>query len=270
VRALRSSGRSRLDAGVHAYFTRSGTVAGWWQPDDGPLRFHYEAELAVVERHVPIAAGTRVLDLGTGYGRFGLRCAERGARVTGIDLNVDMVAAARARAQARGVDARFEVRHGDAGDLSAFPPASFDVVLCMELFDHLPAPERVLSAVRRVLAPGGLFGFTYVPGESLYGLLGNAYRWWGRRTGTPIISRTYRLSEVRRLLRAEGLHLERFWGIGLLCLTAQTRLFQDRALFRGLTALARWESSRRPHYGAPWLARHASHVVAVARAAGDT
>jgi SAM-dependent methyltransferase len=266
-RAPSTRAPSPLDPDVHAYFARPGTVTGWWRPDEGPLAFHYDAELAIVERHLPIAAGSRVLDLGTGYGRFGARCAERGARVIGIDLNPEMVAAARARADALGVGDRFEVRHGDAADLAGFAPGSFDVVLCMELFDHLPAPERVVAEVRRVLARSGIFAFTYVPGESVYGMLGNVYRWWGRRAGTPVISRTYQLGEVRRLLRAEGLHLDRFWGIGVLCLTAQTRLFQQRAFFRGLTALARWEASRWPYHARSWVARHASHVVAVARAA---
>ena len=268
-RAPSSRASSPLDPGVHGYFARSGTVAGWWNPDEGPLRFHYDAEVAVMERHVPVAAGARVLDLGTGYGRFGLWCAARGARVIGVDLNADMVAAARERAEALGVRDRFEIRHGDAADLSTFPAAAFDLVLCMELFDHLPAAERVLAQVRRVLAPDGRFVFTYVPGESLYGVLGNAYRWWGRRSRTPVISRTYRLGEIRRLLRAQGFHLDRFWGIGVLCLTAQTRLFQEHVLFRGLTALARWEASLSPYYARPWVARHASHVVAVARAGRD-
>lgn len=125
------------------------------------------------------------------------------------------------------MERRFEVRQGSAEDLSAFASASFDIGACMELFDHLPAGGAALAEARRVLAPGGHLIFTYVPGESLYGMLGDVYRWWRRRSGDVIISRTYRFREIRRLLQAHGFRLDGFWGIGALCVTAQTRLFQN-------------------------------------------
>lgn len=260
---------SHLDPEVQGYFARPGTVGTWWTPDEGPLRFHYDAEPMVIERHVAVDSRWRVLDLGTGHGRFGLWFARRGCRVVGIDLNADMVTSARARARALGVEERFDVRQGNAEDLSELAAGTFDVVLCMELFDHLPAAGTVLAEARRVLAPGGRLIFTYVPGESLYGMLGNAYRWWRRRSGGQIISRTYRFAEIRRRLQEHGLRLERFWGIGVLCLTAQTRLFQDHWLFRGLTALARAEAAVCMAYARPLLARRGSHVVGFARGAGQ-
>jgi len=258
---------SELDPGVRDYFSRPDTVGRWWTPEEGPLRFHYEAEVRVIEQHLTLDSSVRVLDLGTGRGRFGIWFARRGCRVVGIDVNPEMLAAARARAHALGLEDRFDLRQGDAEDLSDFADGTFDLVLCMELFDHVPVTGTVLAEVRRVLAPGGRLIFTYVPGESLYGVLGNAYRWWRRRSGETIISRTYRLPEIRNRLEEHGLRLDRYWGIGVLCLTAQTRLFQAHWLFRGLTALARAEATVRPYYAAPWLARRGSHVVGFARVA---
>ena len=140
-------------------------------------------------------------------------------------------------------------------------------MLCMELFDHLPDLERALVEMRRTLGPQGLFLFTYVPSESLYGRLGDAYRFLHARLGRggPMISRSYSHHEVRGRLERAGFELDRYWGIGLLCVNAQTRLFANHALTRALTALARAETRRHPYYERPLLARHGAHVVGLAR-----
>jgi 2-polyprenyl-3-methyl-5-hydroxy-6-metoxy-1,4-benzoquinol methylase len=229
------------------------------------MAFHYDAEVAVLRERLPVEPGWRVLDLGTGRGRFGVWFASRGCRVVGVDLNPDMLAIAAETARRAGVTDRFELRRGSAEDLSAFAPGSFDCVCLMELFDHLPDLGAVLAAARRVLAPGGRLVFTYVPGESLYGLLGNAYRRLRAPRGEQIISRTYALREIRRRLSGAGLRLDAYYGIGLLCVSAQTRLFQNHPLVRAATAVARAESRRVPYWKAPLLARHGAHVVGIAR-----
>jgi 2-polyprenyl-6-hydroxyphenyl methylase/3-demethylubiquinone-9 3-methyltransferase len=251
---------------VRDYFAAADTVSTWWWPDEGPMRFHYDAELAILDDHVPVPPGLRVLDVGTGRGRFGLHLAARGARVVGIDVSAEMVQAARERARAAALTDRFDARHGTAEDLSALPAASFDLVLCMEVFDHLPDLGPVLAETSRVMAPGARLVFTCVPAASLYGLAGDLYRWRrGRRDPAAVISRTHRLRDVHAALGRHGLALDRYLGIGLLCLSAQTRLFQRSFLVRAATALARAEAAVRPYYRTRWLARHAAHVVGIAR-----
>ena len=119
-----------------------------------------------------------------------------------------------------------------------------------------------------MVAPGGLFLFTYVPRESLYGKLGNLWRWLRARAapGELMISRTYAFSEVARALRRAGFDWERHFGVGALCLSAQTRLFGDSRLLRLATALARFESRRWPYHAGRFLARRGAHVVGIARA----
>jgi len=265
-----------LDArAVSEYFAREGTVSEWWTPSSGPLAFHYNAELQVLEDQLGFDPSWRVLDVGTGPGRFGALFAGHGCQVIGVDLNPDMIEIARATARGLGVEDRFRVRHASAEDLSEFEDASFDVILCMELFDHLPDLSRALAEMRRKLHPEGRFVFTYVPSESLYGKLGNVYRWLRARTKPDelMISRTYSHEAASRALADAGLALERYFGIGLLCANAQTRLFGDNPLVRGLTAIARAESRRWPYYRTPVLARRGAHVVAMASAVpgrGDT
>lgn len=252
---------------VRDYFSQPGTVEQWWTPEDGPLRFHYEAELAVVEEQLGFDPGWQVLDVGTGRGRFGLRFARAGCQVIGVDLNPEMLEVARAGAHALGVEARFQAEQGSAEDLSRFEPDRFDVVLCMELFDHLPDLAHALASMRRVLRPTGRFLFTYVPSESLYGALGNAYRAWQRRAHPEraLISRTYSLGVIRRKLAAAGFELDRLFGVGVLAANAQTRIAFEGPLLRAAHRIARWEASRWPYHRQRWLARHGAHVVGIAR-----
>lgn len=260
---------SELDSErVRDYFSRRDTVAEWWSPDEGPLAFHYDAELQVLDDQLPTDASWQVLDVGTGRGRFGAHFAARGCRVIGVDLNPDMVEIARETARQRGVQEHFEVRQGSAEDLAEHGRERFDLVLCMELFDHLPDLSRVLAEMRGALKPQGRLAFTYVPSESLYGALGNVYRALRRASSDEVmISRTYRHSAVLERLADAGLRLEGHWGIGLLCLNAQTRLFSRNPLLRLATSVARLEARWRSYHGGV-LAKHGAHVVGLASRQG--
>lgn len=105
----------------------------------------------VVER-AGLTPGERVLDIACGTGNAALRAAERGARVTGVDLAERLVRVAATRAQAAGVDARFLV--GDAEQLPV-PDASADAVLSVFGVMFAPGAARAAAEIVRVLAPGG-------------------------------------------------------------------------------------------------------------------
>ena len=254
---------------VGDYFAGEGTVETWWTPDTGPLAFHYDAEVAALDDYLSIDPAWQVLDIGTGRGRFGLHFARSGCSVVGVDANAGMLEAAAEGARQLGVSDRFKLIRGRAEDLGQIEDGAYDLVLCMELFDHLPDAGLVIREMASKLSPSGVLAFTYVPGASLYGAIGNVYRWiqMRRGAGEGLISRTYALNEVERLLAEAGLRLDRYWGVGLLCASAQTRLFLDNPLMRAATALARAESRIRPYHSSPLLARHAAHVVGLARRA---
>jgi 2-polyprenyl-3-methyl-5-hydroxy-6-metoxy-1,4-benzoquinol methylase len=91
-----------------------------------------------------VGEGKRVLDIGCSSGYLARPLVARGCTVVGIEQ--DPVAAE----QAREVCA--EVLVGDAETLELpFEPASFDVVLCGDLIEHLRDPERFLARVRPLL-----------------------------------------------------------------------------------------------------------------------
>lgn len=95
----------------------------------------------------------RVLDVACGPGFLTMAFARRCAGATGFDATDAFLALARDEARERGLgNVRFE--HGDAQELP-FEESSFDVVSCRAAFHHFPNPERVLTEMTRVAAPGG-------------------------------------------------------------------------------------------------------------------
>jgi trans-aconitate methyltransferase len=96
---------------------------------------------------LPLAADSRVLDLGCGDGLLTRVLVERGFRVVGVDASRDQVEAARAL----GLDAR--VMEGEELDFEA----EFDAVFSNATLHWLKRTERVMRGVARALLPGGLF-----------------------------------------------------------------------------------------------------------------
>jgi ubiquinone/menaquinone biosynthesis C-methylase UbiE len=125
----------------------------WFDATAGPVR---EWFLAAIQERVP--EGSDVLELGCGAGVDAIELAE-GRRYTGVDLSEWMISLARRR-----VPSGTFVQ----GDLAtvAFPPASFDAVVSLYVFGHLPAEEHV-PTFRRVfgwLRPGGVFCASFPSG----------------------------------------------------------------------------------------------------------
>jgi len=103
-----------------------------------------------------LAAGERVLDLGSGAGTDSLVAAQMvgpAGRVTGIDMTPEMLVRARSAAATMGV-ANVEFVEGEAERLP-FSDASFDVVISNGVIDLVPDKDAVFAELYRVLAPGG-------------------------------------------------------------------------------------------------------------------
>ena len=99
--------------------------------------------------------GARVLEAGCGVGAQTVTLAVNspGARIVSIDVSAESLAAARERARAAGVTNVVFQR----ADIYALPfaPASFDHVFACFVLEHVPRPVEALTALRRVLEPGG-------------------------------------------------------------------------------------------------------------------
>jgi phosphatidylethanolamine/phosphatidyl-N-methylethanolamine N-methyltransferase len=107
------------------------------------------AEAAEAARRV----GGRVLEVGVGTG-IALASYKSPLRVVGIDVSRDMLARARKRVTALGLDNVEELVEMDAQRL-AFDDASFDVVMAQYVVNTVPDPDSALDEFARVLRPGG-------------------------------------------------------------------------------------------------------------------
>ncbi|HVO48790.1 MAG TPA: methyltransferase domain-containing protein [Steroidobacteraceae bacterium] len=116
---------------------------------------HLEQYLAL-RRWLRVPAGSRVLDVGCGVGRWSRLLAARGAVVTGIDLSPTMIAQAQKRSASEGVapTCRFQVQDVASLDVGA----QFDLILGVTVLQHIldsAALRSALLAMTAHLAPGG-------------------------------------------------------------------------------------------------------------------
>lgn len=153
-----------LDA-VRAYYASFGERewARLENPDDGAIEF-------AITRHTLttyLPADARVLDIGGGPGRYAIWLARRGHRVVLADLSPELLSIALSKIDEALVASLVEdVVEADARDLSRWADGSFDAVLCLGPFYHLPDPEdrhRAASELHRVLRPGGTVFVALMP-----------------------------------------------------------------------------------------------------------
>lgn len=140
-------------------------AAEWWNPEGKfkplhmlqPCRLGYvTAQIAAEFGRDPRApapfAGLRLLDIGCGGGLLCEPMARLGATVVGVDAAARNIPVARLHAEQSGL--AIDYRVGTAEDLAA--GERFDVVLNMEVVEHVADPQAYLDACARLLAPGGL------------------------------------------------------------------------------------------------------------------
>ncbi|MEV7357916.1 class I SAM-dependent methyltransferase [Kitasatospora sp. NPDC091276] len=100
-----------------------------------------------------VGSGTRLLEIGTGWGELALRAAARGARVVSLTLSEEQLVLARRRIAAAGQEERAEVRLCDYRAAEG----EYDAVVSVEMIEAVGRPfwPEYLATLDRVLAPGG-------------------------------------------------------------------------------------------------------------------
>ncbi|SHF51601.1 cyclopropane-fatty-acyl-phospholipid synthase [Jatrophihabitans endophyticus] len=103
-----------------------------------------------------VGEGTRVLEIGTGWGELALRAAGRGAHVTTLTISTEQAELAQQRVDAAGVADRVEIRLQDYREVEG----RFDAIVSVEMIEAVGANHwnTYFETIDRVLAPGGRVG----------------------------------------------------------------------------------------------------------------
>jgi 2-polyprenyl-6-hydroxyphenyl methylase/3-demethylubiquinone-9 3-methyltransferase len=157
-------GKSTVDTEEVERFSRH--AADWWDPRGpmaalhkfNPVRLAYIRDQAAAHfgrnaRKLDCLAGLRILDIGCGGGILSEPLARIGADVVGADPSEDNIAAATAHANESGID--IDYRATTAEEL-ARANERFDIVLAMEVVEHVADVALFVKACAAMVKPGGL------------------------------------------------------------------------------------------------------------------
>jgi ubiquinone biosynthesis O-methyltransferase len=191
--------------------------ADWWGGGTRWLRTLHNlvpARFAFFDPIIGDWRGKAVLDLGCGGGFLAVALTERGAAVTGLDPSEAAIAAARRHAKANELE--IDYRRG-SGENLPFADGVFDIVVCVDVLEHVKDVDRVLTEIRRVLRPNGIFLFDTINRTRLAAFVmvtigENVLRLLPRGAHDPALF--IPPVELARRLESAGFDVGRFVGLG--------------------------------------------------------
>jgi 2-polyprenyl-6-hydroxyphenyl methylase / 3-demethylubiquinone-9 3-methyltransferase len=201
-------------------------AASWWNPAGSfrplhrlnPTRLQLIRDALIAHfardsRSLTPFEGLSLADIGCGGGLIAEPMARLGFEVTALDADAEAIAVAKTHGNAAGLEIDYRVATAESLSRGR---RRFDVVLALEIVEHLPEPQGFLVACGRLLKPGGAFiGATInrTPQSYALAIVGAEYvmRWLPRDTHDW--NRFLRPSEFVLGLRRAGLTTTRLKGL---------------------------------------------------------
>jgi 2-polyprenyl-6-hydroxyphenyl methylase/3-demethylubiquinone-9 3-methyltransferase len=231
-------------------------AADWWSPTGkfaplhkfNPVRLGFIRERLVEHFRLKADArrpleGLRILDIGCGGGLVSEPLARLGASVTGVDAGEANIKAATVHAEGGGLVVDYRV--GTVEGLIAAREKPFDVVLSLEVVEHVTDPARFLADCASLVRPGGLmmaatlnrtakaFALAIVGAEHVLRWLPPGTHDW-KKFVTP--------EEARSALVGAGLEVEPAIGVSYSPLTDRWSISNDTAVNYMLVAARKQEA----------------------------
>ncbi len=229
----------------------------WWDPNSefrplhqiNPLRLNWINQRADI-------TGKRVLDVGCGGGILAESMALKGASVLGIDLAEAALSVARLHAletsasfpkpsgnndnpqtddqpnNAQKTKTTFDLNYEliSAEDCAVNHAASFDVVTCLEMLEHVPEPASTVKACAALVKPGGKLYFSTLNRNAkswLFAIVGAEYILKLLPKGTHEHKKFITPAELESYCRAAGLTMKDITGLSYNPLTKHYKLGND-------------------------------------------
>jgi len=201
----------------------------WWDKNSefkplheiNPLRLNYIDSLASL-------SGKRVLDVGCGGGILSESMYFKGADVTGIDLGEKALNVAKLHQLESGAKVSYILTSVE--QLALEQPASFDIVTCMEMLEHVPDPASIVAACAKLVKPGGAVLFSTInrnPKAYLFAVLGAEYILNMLPKGTHDYAKFIKPSELSNWVRQSGLTVAGMRGMSYQPFTQHYSLSND-------------------------------------------
>ncbi|VAW55194.1 3-demethylubiquinol 3-O-methyltransferase @ 2-polyprenyl-6-hydroxyphenyl methylase [hydrothermal vent metagenome] len=187
----------------------------WWdkQGEFKPLHEINPLRLGFINAGSPLESKA-VCDIGCGGGILSESMAACGATTSGIDMGKAPLSVARLHAMES--DLEIDYQQITAEELAHKKPASFDVVTCMEMLEHVPDPASIIKACFTLVKPGGSVYFSTInrnPKSYAFAIVGAEYLMKMLPRGTHDYSKFIKPSELDEWARATGLELIDLKGV---------------------------------------------------------
>jgi len=204
----------------------------WWDKNSefkplhaiNPLRFNWIDGLVGLK-------GKRVLDVGCGGGILSESMYFKGAEVIGIDLGEKALNVAKLHQLESG--AKVDYQYVSVEELATQQQASFDVVTCMEMLEHVPDPAAIIAACARLVKPGGSVFFSTInrnPKAYLFAVIGAEYVLNLLPKGTHDYAKFIKPSELASWARIANLDILSMRGMSYNPITQHYSLGDDVAV----------------------------------------
>ena len=206
----------------------------WWDPESEfrPLHQINPLRLGWIEQITSGLQGKQVLDVGCGGGILADAMARKGAQVLGVDLSTKALKVAQLHAL-EAQTPNIQYREVSAEALAAEQPATYDVVTCMEMLEHVPDPASVVRACSQLVKPGGWVFFSTLnrnPKSFVFAIVGAEYILNLLPKGTHEYAKFIKPSELASYARSAGLELQASKGMEYNPLTRRYWLSDDTSV----------------------------------------
>lgn len=202
----------------------------WWDPESEfkPLHEINPLRVSYIEQQAGGLSAKKILDVGCGGGILAESLALKGASVTGIDMAELSLEVARLHLHESDLDIDYQLSTVEA--FAEQNGSRFDIVTCLEMLEHVPDPDSVISAATRLLKPGGLLFLSTInrnPKSFALAILGAEYVLGLLPRGTHEYRKFIKPSEIAAQLRNSGLKIIDITGMSYNPITKNYSLGRD-------------------------------------------
>ncbi len=201
-------------------------AADWWNPD-GPCRPLHDlnpTRLQYIKQFTSLA-DKKTIDIGCGGGILSEAMAKQGAQVTALDIAAESIAIAKQHQEESALTINYLEQTAEQHSIEH--SRHYDIVVCMELLEHVPDPAALIGACATLLKPDGhlfLSTLNRTPQAYIGAIFSAEYLLNLLPKGTHQYAQFIRPSELCHWSRAAGLRIDDLHGMAYNPFTRMTQL----------------------------------------------